>query len=169
MLCLVTKLCPTLHNPMDCSPPGPSVLGDSPGGLPYPPPGDLPNQGSNPGLPHWRWIFYCLSPWGSPRILEWVAMPSSRGSSISRDQYLSLLQCGRPGFDPWFGKIPWRRERLSSVTQSCSTLCDPMDYSVHGILQVTILEWVAFPFSRGSSQTRDETRISYIAGGFFTN
>ena len=38
------------------------------------------------------------------------------------------------------------------VAQSCPTLCDPMDYTVHGILQARILEWVAFPFSRGSSQ-----------------
>ena len=36
------------------------------------------------------------------------------------------------------------------VTQSCPTLCDPMDYTVHGILQARILEWVAFPFSRGT-------------------
>ena len=55
------------------------------------------------------------------------------------------------------------------VTQSCPTLCDPTDYTVHGILQVRILEWVAFPFSKGSSQTRDRTQISCIAGGFFTN
>ena len=46
------------------------------------------------------------------------------------------------------------------VAQSCPTRCDPMDYSppgssVHGILQARILEWVAFPFSRGSSQPRD--------------
>ena len=41
------------------------------------------------------------------------------------------------------------------VTQSCSTLCDPMDYTVHGILQARILKGVAFPFSRGSSQPRD--------------
>ena len=46
------------------------------------------------------------------------------------------------------------------VTQLCPTLCNPMDYSmpgssVHGILQVRILEWVAVPFSRGSSQPRD--------------
>ena len=41
------------------------------------------------------------------------------------------------------------------VTQSYPTLCDPMDYTVHGILQARILEWVAFPFSRGSSQPRD--------------
>ena len=40
------------------------------------------------------------------------------------------------------------------VTQSCLTLCDPMDYTVHGILQARILEWVAFPFSRESSQPR---------------
>ena len=41
------------------------------------------------------------------------------------------------------------------VALSCLTLCDPMDYTVHGILQARILEWVAFPFSRGSSQPRD--------------
>ena len=44
------------------------------------------------------------------------------------------------------------------VTQSCPTLCDPMDYAVHGILQARILEWVAFPFSRGSSQPGIEPR-----------
>ena len=49
------------------------------------------------------------------------------------------------------------------------TLCDPRDYTVHGILQARILEWVAFPFSRGSSQPRDRTQVSCIAGGFFTN
>ena len=41
------------------------------------------------------------------------------------------------------------------ATQSCLTLCNPMDYTVHGILQPRILEWVAIPFSRGSSQPRD--------------
>ena len=41
------------------------------------------------------------------------------------------------------------------VAQSCLTLCDSMDYIVHGILQARILEWVAVPFSRGSSQLRD--------------
>ena len=53
--------------------------------------------------------------------------------------------------------------------QSCLTLCDPMHYTVHGILQARILEWVAFPISRGSSQTRDRTQISCIAGRFFTS
>ena len=55
------------------------------------------------------------------------------------------------------------------VTESCPTLCDPMDYTVHGILQARILEWVAVPFSRGSSQTKDPTQVSQIAGGFFTS
>ena len=55
------------------------------------------------------------------------------------------------------------------VSQSCLTLCDPTDYAVHGILQTRILEWVAFPFSRGSSQLRDWTQDSHTAGGFFTS
>ena len=48
-------------------------------------------------------------------------------------------------------------------------LCDPIDYTVHGILQATVLEWVAFPFSRGSSQPRNRTQVSCIAGEFFTS
>ena len=55
------------------------------------------------------------------------------------------------------------------VAQSCPTLCDPMDYTVHGILQARIQECVAFPFSRGSSQPRDRTQVSHIAGRFFTS
>ena len=45
----------------------------------------------------------------------------------------------------------------------CPTLCDSMDCIVHGILQARILEWVAFPFSRGSSQPRDQTQVSRFA------
>ena len=55
------------------------------------------------------------------------------------------------------------------VTQSCPTLCNPMDYTVHGILQARILELVAFPISRGYSQPTDQTQVSCIAGRFFTN
>ena len=55
------------------------------------------------------------------------------------------------------------------VTQSCPTLCNPMDSKVHGILQARLLKWVAFPFSRVSSQPRDRTHISHIAGGFLTS
>ena len=55
------------------------------------------------------------------------------------------------------------------VTQLCPTLWDPMDYTIHGILQARILEWVAIPFSRGSSQPCNQTQVSCIAGGFFTS
>ena len=58
------------------------------------------------------------------------------------------------------------------VTQLCLTVCNPMHWnppgsSVHGILQARILEWVPIPFSRGSSQSRDQTQVSCITSGFF--
>ena len=65
-------------------------------------------------------------------------------------------------------KLPTLSEWVKA-TQYCATLCDPMDHRVHGILQARILEWVAFPFSRGSSQPRDWTQVSCIAGRFFTS
>ena len=114
--------------------------------------GIFPIQGSNPGLPHFRRILYQLSLKGSPRILEWVAYPFSSGSSD-------------PGIKPGLSESV----QFSSVAQSCPTLCDPMYYTAHGILQARILEWVAFPFSRGSSQPRAQTGVSHIAGGFFTS
>ena len=60
----------------------------------------------------------------------------------------STCQCRRRGFDPWVGKIPWRRKwqpipvmgfsvQFSLVTQSCLTLCDPMNYSTPGFLSIT--------------------------------
>ena len=77
---------------------------------------------------------------------------------------------------PW-GEIPqsicippqilrdyWEPAKVK-VTQLCPTLCDPVDCTVHGILQARIL---AFPFSRWSSQPRDWTQVSCIASGFFT-
>ena len=62
---------------------------------------------------------------------------------------------------------------LCWVAQCCPTLCGPMDcsppgFSVLWILQAKVLEWVAMPSSRGSSQPRDRTQVSCIAGGFFT-
>ena len=54
-------------------------------------------------------------------------------------------------------------------SQSCPTFCHPMGYTVHGILQARLLEWVAFPFPRGSSQSRDRTRVSHTAGEYFTS
>ena len=91
VLCLVAHSCLTLCGPMDNSPPGWSVRGDSPGkktGLDWHAflQGIFLTQGSNPGLPHCEQILYHLSHQGIPRILEWVAYPFSRGSSWPRNQ-----------------------------------------------------------------------------------
>ena len=92
MLCLVTQSCPTLCNPMDCSLPGSSVHGDSPGKNTGVGCHDLlqeifPTQGLKPGLPHCRWVFffYHLGHQERPRILEWVAYPFFRGSAQPRN------------------------------------------------------------------------------------
>ena len=80
---------------------------------------------------------------------------------------------------PVLGKESWVSIQINSnsllpeVTQSCPTLCDPMDCSlphssVHGIFQARVLEWVAISFSRGSSQPRDRTWVSHIVGRRFT-
>ena len=82
---------------------------------------------------------------------------------------ISCIFFTRQGF--WFT----RHSSVSGLAhaQSCPALCDPMDCSlsdssVHGILQARILEWVVMPTFNGSSQPRDRTQVSRIAGGFFT-
>ena len=55
------------------------------------------------------------------------------------------------------------------VSQLCPALCNSIDYTVQGILQARILEWVAYPFSSGSSWPRNQTGVSCIAGRFFTS
>ena len=55
------------------------------------------------------------------------------------------------------------------VAELYLTFYDPMHYAVHGILLARMLEWGAFPFSRGSSQPKDQTQVSHTADGFFTS
>ena len=62
-----------------------------------------------------------------------------------------------------------QRLRDQDERESRSVVSDPMDCTVQGILQARILEWVFFPFSRGSSQPRDRTQVSHVAGVFFTS
>ena len=103
---------------------------------------------------------------------------------FSRQEYWSGLPClpprdlPNPGIKPKSlhplqpGSLPLAplgKPMKVKVTQSCLTLCDPMDYTVHGILQARILEQVAFPFSRGSSHPRDWTQALRVAGRFFTS
>ena len=84
------------------------------------------------------------------------------------------LQTHRKHCRMWVGN---KRERQSlagesvkgKVAQSRLTLRNPINYTVHGILQARILEWVAIPFSRGSSKSKHQTRVSLISGRFFTS
>ena len=66
--------------------------------------------------------------------------------------------------------LPWAPPQMPvKVAQLYLTLCNPMDYTVRGILQARLLEWIVIPFSRGASQPRNRTRVSCIAGIFFTS
>ena len=116
------------------------------------------------------------------RILEWVAISSSRQSSWPRDrtsvswiagrfftnwatreaQWLTYIEQVWKGSGKHLVSLSWIPSLTSAVTmlisQLCPTLCNPMnqpDSSVHRILQARILEWVAIPFSRGSSRPKD--------------
>ena len=106
--------------------------------------GIFPTQGPNPGFPHCRWILYHLS-------YQWSPI------------YMCVCVCVC---------VTWKKVKLL-LAQSCLTLWDPMNCSspgssVHGISQARILEWIAIPFSRRSYQPRDQSRVSCIAGRFFT-
>ena len=99
------------------------------------------------------WLF--ATPWTAA-----YQAPLSMG--FSRQEYWS----GMP-YVPWIGRSILS-DVLSYFLQSWAALCNPMDSSppgssVHGILQVRILEWVAMPSSRGSSQPRDQTQMSHVS------
>ena len=68
-----------------------------------------------------------------------------------------------------FGIVNKAEKVKIKVVQLCLTLCDPMDDTVPGIFQARILEWVTVPFSRVSSQPRNQTQVSHIAGRFFNS
>ena len=84
---------------------------------------------------------------------------------------LSLhISLGRTGIFTMLGFPIY--ERGESESEDRSVMSDslrPMDCTLHGTLQARVLEWVAFPFSRGSSKPRDQTQVSCIAGRFFTS
>ena len=117
------------------------------------------------------------------RILEWVAISSSKGSSRPRDQARSpALASGFSATEALGKPLDHRTKDIAEVrvlvTQLCLTLCNPIDFnpmdcsppgsSVHGILQAKTLEWVLIPVSRESSPPKDRTPVSCTAGRFFT-
>ena len=106
----------------------------------------------------------------------WISLQSKRRSRVFSNTTVQKHQ--------FFGAHPslWSNSHIHTwlletpcclVTKLCLTLCDPMDcslpgFSVHGISQARILEWVAISCFRESSWPRDRTRVSFFAGGFFT-
>ena len=123
----------------------------------------------------WLWFSFCLpsDPITSWQIdgetVETVADTILGGSKITADGNCSheIKRC------LLLGRKVMTNLKWSEVAQSCPTLCDPMDCgplgsSIPRILQARILEWVTIPFSRGSSQPKDWTQVSFITGKFFT-
>ena len=110
------------------------------------------------------------------RILECLAISFSRGSSQSRDQtHISCVSCSGSQilyhWATWEALGSWMCVCLPS--QSCSTLCDPVDCNppgsaVHGVPQAGLLECVVISFSRGSFWPMDRTQVFCTADRFFT-
>ena len=147
-------------------------------GLPFLSPGDLPDPGIEPESPALQ-ILHCLSLQRSLFYL-WDAFKCFSSSGVMLCHYDIYVYVG------WLKAH--NGSSLSSldlnifsvcvcmcvlVAQLCLILCYPMDcsptdFSVHGILQARILEWIAILFSRGTSQPRDWTLVSCLTGRFFT-
>ena len=127
-----------------------------------------------------------------PRVIfstMWLKVPQDRVCVLSS----RVKKAGKRGKPPLFKTSPFgvsalevecqcclmfspqTESEIESVSYSVMTIpcdlidCSPPGSSVHGILQARILEWVAISFSRGSSQPRDRTRLSHIAGRLFTH
>ena len=113
---------------------------------PSPSPGHLPNPGIRPR---------------SPTRQADSLLSESPGKPLLQPMHIYLITQMK------------QTNSLSEIAQLCPTLCDPMDCrlsgsSIHGIFQARVLEWVAISFSRGSSQPRNQTWVSRIAGRRFT-
>ena len=102
----------------------------------------------------WRKSLFTFAILSYAPIISWVP-----------DKWLSLLgqflNVDRHFISPRFFQV--------KVAQPCPILWDPVDYTLHGIFQARILEWVAVPFSRESSQPGDRTQVCHNVGGFFTS
>ena len=108
---------------------------------------------------------YCILRWGrksseSQRSCAMLSLPYNFHFMFTE----RVLGWIKTDFYDW---LFWYLHKIGSEMKVAQSLCDPID--IYGILQARILEWVAFPFSRGSSQPRDQTQVSHIVGGFFTD
>ena len=120
--------------------------------------GIFPTQELNPGPLHYRQI---LCPWATRKATHPCPSKNFKILNFSKHFKYHISQTSQ-SLDELEGE----------VAQLCPTLCDPMDcnllgFSVHGILQARILEWIAISFSKRSSRPRDRTRVSRIGGRRF--
>ena len=171
--------------------------------VPCPLPGGLPNPGTELVSPSLQVVSLLLSHWGSLQTsmnnlslfsvghISNILLTSLNLASFFFFKHLNTFTCywtyQAKDLQPpntWRFHLTWSYYQhlpISThiyavcvcVSQSCLTLCDPMDHtppgsSVRGILQARILEWAAIPICRGSSWPRDWTCVSCIAGRFFT-
>ena len=119
------------------------------------------------------------SHWPNRTCVYWRWGPSTVGFRTRGPTLASWTVQGPLHLTPLaqvYGHVPvfWVEPLWCLVSHSRLTLCNPMDCSppgssVHGILQASILGWIAMPFFRGSSQPRDQTQVSHMAGRFFTS
>ena len=115
--------------------------------------------GTAPQRGQGRWV---MSPgggtlWGPSSLMFQVSLLWTSPQGFRRQRDLTNFEL------PILSSIQDKLEygfKSEKVIQSYPTLCNPMDYSVHGILLARTLEWVAFPFSRGSSPPRDQIQVS---------
>ena len=150
----VAQSCPTLRDPMDCSPPGSSIHGIFPA-----------------RVQEWGAIAFSLEGIGISNFLEEISIFAILlFSSIFlhwslRKDFSSLLAI------LWNSAFRWVYLSFSfSLSYFLSIFYNnPMEYTVHGFLQARKLECIIFPFSRGSFKPRDWTQVCHIADGFFTS
>ena len=141
-MCLVIQLCLTLHDPMDCNPPGSSVHGIFQAGI-------------------LKWVAISFSRGSSwAKDWTWVSCFAGRFFTVwaTRETPVTF---------PFTSNYSLPYSIVCAQSLSHVQLCDPTDYSlpgssVHGIFQAGILEWVAISYSGGSSRPRDRTHVSCI-------
>ena len=126
-------------------------------------------------LTRWTWVWLNSGSWwwtGRPGVLRFMGSQRVRhdwATELNWTDHVTLSQLLLFSKKNNTCLIKWSEVKWSETHSVVSDSLQPHGLIVHGILQARTLEWVAFLFSRGSSQPRDRTQVSHIAGGFFTS